>query len=224
MTAPLTVTKGHGTQNDFVLLDDRTGDLELGPALVRALADRRAGIGGDGVIRLVASEHLPEGAAALAEDPDATWFMDYRNADGSVAEMCGNGVRVLAAFAERLGLWDGSGELVLGHQGGGPSGEPRRRPRGRVRCLVLRRDGGVVAPAGPAGHRGRGRRRGHRARPSRAARGAQRRRREPAHRHGPGGSGRARRRGPRCGAACRACARGRQQRRARRPAGRAARP
>jgi diaminopimelate epimerase len=118
MTAPLTVTKGHGTQNDFVLLDDRTGDLELGPALVRALADRRAGIGGDGVIRLVASEHLPEGAAALAEDPDATWFMDYRNADGSVAEMCGNGVRVLAAFAERLGLWDGSGELVLGTRAG----------------------------------------------------------------------------------------------------------
>ncbi|MCV2393455.1 diaminopimelate epimerase [Actinotalea sp. M2MS4P-6] len=117
-TGLLAVTKGHGTENDFVLLDDRTGELELGPELVRALADRRAGVGGDGVIRLIASDRLPEGAAALAEDPQARWFMDYRNADGSVAEMCGNGVRVVAAFAERIGLWDGRGELALGTRAG----------------------------------------------------------------------------------------------------------
>src|SRR5665647_2654887 len=61
---------------------------------------------------------LPEGAATLAQDPSATWFMDYRNADGSVAEICGNGVRVLAAFAERLGVWDGTGEMVLGTRAG----------------------------------------------------------------------------------------------------------
>ncbi|AEE45714.1 diaminopimelate epimerase [Cellulomonas fimi] len=119
VAAGLPVTKGHGTQNDFVLLDDRDGLLDLTPALVRELADRRAGLGGDGVIRLVRSAHLPEGAALLADVPDATWFMDYRNADGSVAEMCGNGVRVVAAFAERLGLWDASdGELVLGTRAG----------------------------------------------------------------------------------------------------------
>ncbi len=114
----LHVGKGHGTRNDFVLLDDAAGTLDLTPALVRALADRRAGIGGDGVIRLVRSVVTPDAAAALAEDPGATWFMDYRNADGSVAEMCGNGVRVVAAFAERLGAWDGVGELVLATRAG----------------------------------------------------------------------------------------------------------
>lgn len=100
----LRFTKGHGTQNDFVLLDDRAGTLDLTPALVRALADRRAGIGGDGVIRVAPTASLPEGAAILAADPAAVWFMDYRNGDGSVAEMCGNGVRVFAAYLERLGL------------------------------------------------------------------------------------------------------------------------
>lgn len=114
----LHVTKGHGTRNDFVLLDDAAGDLDLTPALVRALADRRAGVGGDGVIRLVRSDAAPDAAVALAEDADAAWFMDYRNADGSVAEMCGNGVRVVAAFAERLGAWDGVGELVLATRAG----------------------------------------------------------------------------------------------------------
>ncbi|GEK20655.1 diaminopimelate epimerase [Cellulomonas xylanilytica] len=115
----LHVTKGHGTQNDFVLLDDRDGLVDLSAVLVRGLADRRAGVGGDGVIRVVASEHLPEGVAALVDDPDARWFMDYRNADGSVAEMCGNGVRVFAAYLERLGLWDAAdGELALGTRAG----------------------------------------------------------------------------------------------------------
>ncbi|NUU17454.1 diaminopimelate epimerase [Cellulomonas humilata] len=115
----LHVTKGHGTQNDFVLLDDRDARVELSAALVRGLADRRAGVGGDGVIRVVASEHLPEGVAALAEEPAAHWFMDYRNGDGSVAEMCGNGVRVFAAYLERLGLWDAAdGELALGTRAG----------------------------------------------------------------------------------------------------------
>lgn len=114
----LHVTKGHGTQNDFVLLDDRDALVELSPALVRGLADRRAGVGGDGVIRVVASENVPEGVSALAEEPAARWFMDYRNADGSVAEMCGNGVRVFAAYLERLGLWDGTGELALGTRAG----------------------------------------------------------------------------------------------------------
>ncbi|KQR11137.1 diaminopimelate epimerase [Cellulomonas sp. Leaf334] len=117
-TPTLHVTKGHGTQNDFVLLDDRDGLVDLSAVLVRGLADRRAGVGGDGVIRVVAGEHVPEGVAALAEDPEARWFMDYRNADGSVAEMCGNGVRVFAAYLERLGLWDGAGELALGTRAG----------------------------------------------------------------------------------------------------------
>jgi len=128
----LAVTKGHGTRNDFVLVDDRAGLLDLSAGRVAALCDRRAGVGGDGLIRLVGSSLLPEGAALLAQDPAATWFMDYRNADGSVAEMCGNGVRVLAELTVRLGLWDGTGELVVGTRAGlrrvtttsGPAGEP----------------------------------------------------------------------------------------------------
>ncbi len=115
----LSVVKGHGTENDFVLVDDRDGVLDLGTDLVRALTDRHAGLGGDGVIRVVASDRLPDGAPALAEDPAARWFMDYRNADGSIAEMCGNGVRVFAAYLRRLGLWDpAAGELVLGTRAG----------------------------------------------------------------------------------------------------------
>ncbi len=114
----LHVTKGHGTRNDFVLVHDAEGEIDLTSALVRALADRRSGVGGDGVIRLMRSTAAPDAAAALAQDPGATWFMDYRNADGSIAQMCGNGVRVVAAFAERLGVWDGRGELVLATRAG----------------------------------------------------------------------------------------------------------
>ena len=124
--APGTIafTKGHGTRNDFVLIADPEGALDLGPKDVRRLADRRGGIGADGVIRLaptaaLAREGDEAAQAALAENPAAEWFMDYRNADGSVAEMCGNGVRVLAAFAEREGLADLSGgPLSLGTRGG----------------------------------------------------------------------------------------------------------
>lgn len=113
-------TKGHGTRNDFVLLADTTGELDLTPELVRALADRRAGVGADGVIRLVPTALVPESHDVLAEDPHAIWFMDYRNADGSVAEMCGNGVRVFAAFAERLGLvsFAGGTEVPVGTRAG----------------------------------------------------------------------------------------------------------
>lgn len=85
--------KGHGTHNDFVLLKDPGGMREMTPELVRALADRRGGIGGDGVIRAVRAG-LVDGWEG---DPDL-WFMDYWNADGTVAEMCGNGLRVFAEF------------------------------------------------------------------------------------------------------------------------------
>lgn len=100
----LSFTKGHGTQNDFVLMDDRDNALDLDEALVRKLAHRRSGLGADGVIRVVQSKDIVEGAKILREEPTARWFMDYRNGDGSIAQMCGNGVRVFAAFLESLGL------------------------------------------------------------------------------------------------------------------------
>lgn len=114
----LAVTVGHGTENDFVLVDDPDGRLDLTADLVRALCDRRAGLGGDGLIRLVRTTAVAEGAVCLAEDPAATWFMDYRNADGTVAEMCGNGVRVVARFAENLDRWPDGADLVLGTRAG----------------------------------------------------------------------------------------------------------
>jgi diaminopimelate epimerase len=87
--------KGHGTGNDFVILPDPDGRLALSARLVARICDRRTGLGADGVLRVVRS--------AAAGVPDAgrqaaTWFMDYRNADGSVAEMCGNGIRVFARY------------------------------------------------------------------------------------------------------------------------------
>ncbi len=88
--------KGHGTENDFVLLEDDGGDLTLHPETVALLADRRTGLGGDGVIRIVrsADSGIPGADEQAAEG--AEWFMDYYNHDGSLSEMCGNGVRVFA--------------------------------------------------------------------------------------------------------------------------------
>ncbi|GAA3665710.1 diaminopimelate epimerase [Microbacterium marinilacus] len=104
--AEIAFTKGHGTGNDFVIVADPDGELDLGDAQVAALCDRRFGIGADGLLRVVRSSRIPEGAASLAEEPDAEWFMDYRNADGSKAEMCGNGVRVFVHYLLESGLAD----------------------------------------------------------------------------------------------------------------------
>ncbi|MBO0867522.1 MAG: diaminopimelate epimerase [Micromonosporaceae bacterium] len=96
--------KGHATGNDFVLLPDPDGELVLTPELVRAICDRRFGIGGDGVLRVVRAAKHPEGARYAGQ---AEWFMDYHNADGSLAEMCGNGVRVYARYLAESGLATG---------------------------------------------------------------------------------------------------------------------
>jgi diaminopimelate epimerase len=144
--------KGHGTENDFVILPDLDGELDLTPEFVRRLCDRRAGIGADGVLRVVGVEvlaaELTEGGpgafrisgesaggwglppatalatpAAIAEagapvgdavqdDLAAQWFMDYWNADGTIAEMCGNGVRVFVRYLIEHGLAKGP-ELAI---------------------------------------------------------------------------------------------------------------
>lgn len=107
--------KGHGTQNDFVVLPDLSGGLDLRPGAVAALCDRRRGLGADGVLRVTTAgtavslgvlTRLPDGVTA------ADWYMDYRNADGSVAEMCGNGVRVFAHYLRSTGL-EGRDEFVV---------------------------------------------------------------------------------------------------------------
>src|SRR5215467_2878571 len=115
--------KGHGTENDFVILLDPDGSEGLTAGLTVRLCDRRAGIGGDGVLRAVRASALgaagpgrgvdglgdaagefegaPSGPGAGQARPE--WFMDYRNADGSVAEMCGNGIRVFARYLAKHG-------------------------------------------------------------------------------------------------------------------------
>lgn len=102
--ATIHFTKGHGTGNDFVLFADPEGEIDLTPAQVAAVCDRHFGVGADGILRAIRSRSLPEGAAVLAEDPAAEWFMDYRNADGTIAEMCGNGIRVFTRFLLDNGL------------------------------------------------------------------------------------------------------------------------
>lgn len=96
------VAKGHGTENDFVILVDRHGLLNPTCDDVRLLCNRRTGVGGDGLLRVIRSSHIADWDGA----PDL-WFMDYRNADGSIAEMCGNGVRVFTRFLIEEGLVNG---------------------------------------------------------------------------------------------------------------------
>ncbi|CAM5715451.1 diaminopimelate epimerase [Mycolicibacterium aubagnense] len=113
-------SKGHGTQNDFVVLPDVDAELTLTPSVIAALCDRRRGLGADGVLRVTKAgaaqkagvfDRLPDGVAA--DD----WYMDYRNADGSIAQMCGNGVRVFAHYLHASGL-ESRDEFVVGSLAG----------------------------------------------------------------------------------------------------------
>ena len=109
--------KAHGTGNDFVVIPDLDGRLEIGPELVRAICDRHFGVGADGLIRIAPGRAAP-------------FFMDYRNADGSVAEMCGNGVRVVAKYLGDRGL---AGDVLdLETRAGVKRLELERDARGRV--------------------------------------------------------------------------------------------
>jgi diaminopimelate epimerase len=130
--------KGHGTENDFVILLDPDGGEGLTAGLAARLCDRRAGIGGDGVLRAVRTSAL--GAPGAAGD-EAEWFMDYRNADGSLAEMCGNGIRVFARYLARHGLVAGPEFTVATRSG------PHRVRLGTEGDVTA--DMGAVAVLGP---------------------------------------------------------------------------
>ncbi len=120
MSFDLRFTKGQGTGNDFVLFSDAEGENELTPTQIAAVCDRRFGVGADGVIRAVRSANLEAGASSLADDPQATWFMDYWNADGTVSEMCGNGIRVFTKYLLDQGLADlhGGASIAIGTRAG----------------------------------------------------------------------------------------------------------
>ena len=84
MSSPIIATYGHGTENDFVILFDPDSQYVITPSQIDAICNRSSGIGADGFIRIT--------------KPDGKWFMDYSNSDGSIAEMCGNGIRVMARY------------------------------------------------------------------------------------------------------------------------------
>ena len=90
MTSSVIGTYGHGTENDFVLIFDPENEITISESQIAAICDRKSGIGADGLIRIIKR--------------DGKWFMDYRNADGSIAEMCGNGIRVMARYLVTRGL------------------------------------------------------------------------------------------------------------------------
>ena len=112
MSIPSIVYKAHATGNDFVVYADPDGEYEPTADEVRYLCDRHFGIGGDGLIRLAhpqAVSDLSDAQVADCKANGAEWFMDYRNADGSLAEMCGNGTRAITLFAQRQGFADRPG-------------------------------------------------------------------------------------------------------------------
>src|SRR5438093_13776179 len=109
--------KYHGTGNDFVMVEDLEDRLRLDPEVIALLCDRRFGAGADGLIRVVRGDGGLDGLSG------ADFFMDYYNANGEVAEMCGNGIRCLAKRVYDRGLT--------------ASPEPAVAPRAGLKQLLL---------------------------------------------------------------------------------------
>ncbi len=141
--------KGHGTENDFVILPDPDGLVGLSATFAARLCDRRAGLGADGVLRVVRTAALAAGPAgrparrATGTPDPAEWFMDYRNADGSVAEMCGNGLRVFARYLLEHGMAEGPAFAVATRAG--------------LRRVRVEPGGSITADMGPVSVLGPGR-------------------------------------------------------------------
>lgn len=137
MKKEIAFAKGHATENDFIIIHDPDGTIDLTADEVTRLCDRRAGLGADGVLRVVRAGEL--GVQTPGVDP-GWWFMDYRNADGSLAEMCGNGVRVFAHWLAAHHLVDTT-DFTIGTRAGARS----------VTVLSADRDDAVVrVDMGPA--------------------------------------------------------------------------
>ncbi len=137
MQTPVTWLKGHGTENDFLVVPDPDGTVDLDPVAVAAMCHRRSGIGADGVLRVVRSTALDDPAAKAAAADGVEWFMDYRNADGSLSEMCGNGIRVFVRYLVRAGLVDDTAPMPVGTRGG-------------TRVVTVGGDGRISVDMGPA--------------------------------------------------------------------------
>src|SRR3954471_12388027 len=86
----LRFTKMNGAGNDFVMIDNRAGDVVLSRDQIVHVCDRHRGVGADGILLLEKSNN------------GADFRMRYYNADGGEAEMCGNGARCFARFANKV--------------------------------------------------------------------------------------------------------------------------
>jgi diaminopimelate epimerase len=133
LLAELAFVKGHGTANDFILYNNENSAVKVSPEQVVALCDRRLGLGADGVIGAVRTKNID---LAGIDHGDATWFMDHQNADGSYAEMCGNGARVFARYLVANGL-ETEKEFTISTRGG-------------VRAVQIHPDLTVSVEMGPA--------------------------------------------------------------------------
>lgn len=133
MTSGIPFVKGHGTENDFVVLPDLDAALNLTDGRVAALCDRRRGLGADGVLRVVRAKAVEDRPPGMDDD---LWFMDYRNADGSLAEMCGNGLRVFARYLVETGI-ERAHQFDVGTRAG-------------VRSVVVHADATVTVDMGQA--------------------------------------------------------------------------
>src|ERR1051326_4229935 len=87
----LEFTKMNGAGNDFILIDNRSGNVRLSTEEIARLCHRQRGIGADGMFLLVP-----------ARTGKADWAWDFYNSDGSTAEMCGNGARCFARFIQKV--------------------------------------------------------------------------------------------------------------------------
>jgi diaminopimelate epimerase len=133
LLAELAFVKGHGTANDFILYNNEDATVKVSPAQVEALCNRRLGLGADGVIGAVRTQNVD---LPGIDHGDATWFMDHQNADGSYAEMCGNGARVFARYLVANGL-ETEKEFTISTRGG-------------VRAVHLHPDLTISVEMGPA--------------------------------------------------------------------------
>jgi diaminopimelate epimerase len=128
MAVELDFAKGHGTENDFVIVQDVKADMSglvdgrMPPTLVRSLCNRHTGIGADGLLRIVPATLHPDSSIntgrALPTGAPVVWFMDYYNADGTTGEMCGNGLRVFARYLAAADLIEGPGTFGVDSRAG----------------------------------------------------------------------------------------------------------
>jgi len=133
LLAEIAFVKGHGTSNDFILYNNENSTSNISIDHVVALCNRRSGLGADGTIGAVRTKNIE---LAGIDHGDATWFMDHHNADGSRAEMCGNGARVFARYLVANGL-ETEKEFTISTRGG-------------VRRVHLHPDFSVSVEMGPA--------------------------------------------------------------------------